>query len=151
MPRHRAMSHHPRTTTAAPDASGRTLTPRGIDAPRRAAKPPAPVARATLHDDRTDTCRTLDVEGASSCAPAISLARRSDDGTAAHSPLPIRQSTGRSTLARSATAPGAHVDAGPSPVATAHHDLADTCRALGVEDASSGAPAVAARLLLKGV
>ncbi|WP_433451940.1 hypothetical protein ACQPXS_27765 [Streptomyces sp. CA-142005] len=151
MPRHRTMSHHPRTTTAAPDASGRTLTPRGIDAPRRTAKPPAPVARATLHDDRTDTCRALDVEGASSGALAISLARRSDDGTAAHSPLRIRQNTGRSTLAPSATAPGANVDAGPSPVATAHHDRTDTCRTLGVEGVTSGVPAFAVPLLLKGV
>ncbi|MGW5457119.1 hypothetical protein [Streptomyces sp. NPDC003996] len=73
MPLHRTVSHHPRTTTAAPDASGRTLTPRGIDAPRRAAKPHAPVARATLHDDRTDTCRALDVEGVTSGAPAVAV------------------------------------------------------------------------------
>ncbi|MEV6288831.1 hypothetical protein AB0M41_00045 [Streptomyces sp. NPDC051896] len=73
MPLHRTVSHHPRTTTAAPDASGRTRTAGGIDAPRRAAKPPAPVARATLHHDRADTCRTLGIEGVSSGAPAVAV------------------------------------------------------------------------------
>lgn len=123
MPIHRTLSHPPRTTATATDGSGRTVTgadegtvtgadtARGIGAARPDAKAPAPAARGTLHDDLAGGLCALGIEGVTSGALAASPARH---GAAANGPLRIRRSTGRSTLAPSATAPRTDVDAVPS-------------------------------------
>ncbi|MEV6052818.1 hypothetical protein [Streptomyces sp. NPDC052107] len=133
----------------------RTHTARDTGAARPDAKAAVPVTRGTFRDDRADACCALGVEGVARGAPAVSLTRHGDDDTAADGRLGIRRSTGTSTLARSATAPGAVVGAGlspggtPAPVAALRDDRAGGRLVLGVEGVTRGNPAVAVPLLLK--